>query len=117
MEYRADWPPGAIPRRRLRKENAKKEREKNGNIKKHKCVFWTDARVVDEFTPEDKYFYLYVLTNPHTNLAGCYEISIKQMVNETGYNRDTVERLLDRFGAYGLLEYSRETRVAGFELV
>ena len=72
--------------------------------------FWTDARVVDEFTPEDKYFYLYALTNPHGNLCGCYEISIKQMVNETGYNRDTVERLLDRFGAYGLLEYSRETK-------
>lgn len=72
--------------------------------------FWTDARVADEFTPEDKYFYLYALTNPHGNLCGCYEISIKQMVNETGYNRDTVERLLDRFCAYGLLEYSRETR-------
>ncbi|MFR8334921.1 MAG: hypothetical protein ACLU9S_23255 [Oscillospiraceae bacterium] len=28
--------------------------------------------------------YLYCMTNPHTNLCGCYEVSIKQMANETG---------------------------------
>ena len=60
-------------------------------------TFWTDTKVDDEFTPEDKYFYLYLLTNPHTNLCGCYEISIKQMVRETGYNDDTILRLLKRF--------------------
>ena len=75
-----------------------------------KTSFWTDARVVDEFTPEDKYFYLYALTNPHANLCGCYEISVKQMETETGYNTDTIKRLLERFFKYGLLEYSEETR-------
>ena len=59
--------------------------------------FWTDSKIEDNFTPEDKYFYLYLLTNPHTNLCGCYEISKKQIAYETGYNRDTVSRLLDRF--------------------
>ena len=58
--------------------------------------FWTDSKVVDDFTPEDKYIYLYVMTNPHTNLCGCYEISIRQIANETGYNTDSVERLLKR---------------------
>lgn len=58
--------------------------------------FWTDPKVDDDFTPEDKYFYLYLLTNPHTNICGCYEISMKQMVRETGYNEDTVKRLLAR---------------------
>lgn len=58
--------------------------------------FWTDPKVDDDFTPEDKYFYIYLLTNPHTNLCGCYEISMKQMVRETGYNEDTVKRLLAR---------------------
>ena len=33
--------------------------------------FWTDSKVDDTFTPEDKYFYLYLLTNPHTNICGC----------------------------------------------
>ena len=58
--------------------------------------FWTDADVLDDFTPEDKYFYLYTMTNPHTNLAGCYEISIKNMVMETGYSSDTVKKLIAR---------------------
>lgn len=74
-------------------------------------AFWTDTKVADDFTPEDKYFYLYILTNPHTNLCGCYEISIKQMANETGYNIDTITRLLDRFSKiYKILEYSSETK-------
>lgn len=50
--------------------------------------FWTDSKVVDDFTPEDRYIYLYCMTNPHTNLCGCYEVSIKQIANETGYNND-----------------------------
>ena len=58
--------------------------------------FWTDINVVDNFTPEDRYFYLYLMTNPHTNLAGCYEISKKTIADETGYAKETVERLLDR---------------------
>lgn len=60
-------------------------------------TFWNDdAKVVDDFTPEDKYFYLYLLTNPHTTLSGVYEISEKSMARETGYNEDTVKRLRDR---------------------
>ena len=60
-------------------------------------TFWTDATIADDFTPEDKYFYLYLFTNPHTNLCGCYEISRKQMALETGYSLDTINQLLDRF--------------------
>ena len=25
--------------------------------------FWTDSKVVDDFTPEDRYIYLYCMTN------------------------------------------------------
>lgn len=73
--------------------------------------FWTDSKVVDDFTPEDRYFHIYVLTNPHTNLCGCYEVSLKQIANETGYNTDTVARLLDRFqNVHKTLEYCKETK-------
>lgn len=68
-------------------------------------AFWTDIKVVDDFTPEDKFFYLYLLTNPHTNLCGCYEISVKQMADETGYSRDTVEKLLKRFAEVHKVAY------------
>lgn len=73
--------------------------------------FWTDAKVVDDFTPEDKYFYIYVLTNPHTNLCGCYEISFKQMSDELGYNKETIERLIDRFHKiHKVLAYNKDTK-------
>ena len=73
--------------------------------------FWTDTKIADEFTPEDRYFYLYLFTNPHTNLAGCYEISIKQIAYEIGYNADTVEHLLTRFSnVHGVAKYSRDTK-------
>lgn len=73
--------------------------------------FWTDTKVLDEFTPEDKYFYLYLFTNPHTNLAGCYEISIKQVVTETGYSRETVENLIKRFiEVHDVIRYEPKTK-------
>ena len=73
--------------------------------------FWTDPKVVDDFTPEDKYFHIYVLTNPHTNLCGCYEVSLKQIADETGYNADTVSRLIARFqNVHKTLEYCKETK-------
>lgn len=59
-------------------------------------TFWTDSKVVDDFSPEDRYFYLYLLTNPHTNLCGCYEVSSKQMAIECGYKDDVVKKLLKR---------------------
>lgn len=73
--------------------------------------FWTDNKVEDEFTPEDKYFYLYLLTNPQTNICGCYEVSYKQMCNQTGYNKDTIERLLNRFeNIHNMIRYSKDTK-------
>ena len=73
--------------------------------------FWTDPKVDDEFTPEDKYFYLYLLTNPHTNICGCYEISMKQMIRETGYNEDTILRLIKRMETtHNVIMYDHDTK-------
>lgn len=73
--------------------------------------FWQDTKVTDDFTPEDRYFYLYLLTNPHTNLCGCYEISIKQMANEMGYDVKKVIKLIERFSSiHNLIRYSKTGR-------
>lgn len=73
--------------------------------------FWQDTKVTDDFTPEDRYFYLYLLTNPHTNLCGCYEISVKQMANEMGYDVKKVNKLIDRFSSFhNLIRYSQNVR-------
>ena len=72
--------------------------------------FWEDIKIVDDFTPEDRYFYLYLLTNPHTNLLGCYQVSFKQMTNETGYNKDTVEKIIDRMvNIHNVIMFDSET--------
>ena len=73
--------------------------------------FWTDSKVDDDFTPEEKYFMLYLLTNPHTSVCGCYEISMKQMERETGYNTDTVSRLISRMqDTHKVIQYDSETK-------
>lgn len=74
-------------------------------------TFWTDSKVVDDFTPEDRYFYLYLMTNPHTNLSGCYELSMTQMATETGYNKDTIEKLIERMEVkHNVIRYSLVTK-------
>lgn len=67
-----------------------------GNYRNISILFWSDQKIDDDFTPEDKYFYLYLLTNPHTNICGCFEISWKQLSSETGYTRETIAKLIDR---------------------
>ena len=71
--------------------------------------FWTDGKV-DEFTPEDKYFMLYLLTNPYTTQLGIYEISIKQAAFQIGYSEETFVALIERFeNKYKMIRYSKET--------
>lgn len=73
--------------------------------------FWTDNKIEDDFTPEDKYFYLYLMTNPQTNICGCYEYSYSQMARHTGYSKDTIIRLLERFqNFHKVIQYDEETK-------
>lgn len=73
--------------------------------------FWRDAKVIEEMTPDDKLFYLYLLTNPNTTQIGIYGITKKQMAFELGYSLETVNTLFKRFeNELGLIEYDSETR-------
>ena len=73
--------------------------------------FWTDEKVLDDFTPEDKYFYLYLFTNPQTNLCGCYQLGWTQTTNQTGYTKESLMRLIDRFvNVHKVLDYSTDTK-------
>lgn len=72
--------------------------------------FWTDDKVVDLFSPEDKYFMLYLLTNPHTTQLGIYKLNTKYAAFETGYSVETIKSLLNRFENHlGIIFYSPET--------
>lgn len=71
--------------------------------------FWTDTKICDEFSPNEKYMYLYLMTNPHTNLCGCYEVSVRQIVFETGLEKKTVNSLLSDLKAKGVIDIAEET--------
>lgn len=73
--------------------------------------FWNDEKVMDMFSPEDKLFFLYLLTNPHTTQLGIYAINPKHISFELGYTVESVNVLLDRFeNKYDIIKYSYETK-------
>ena len=73
--------------------------------------FWNDDKVIDYFSPEDKLFMLYLMTNPHTTQLGIYSINEKVMAFELGYSNDTISVLLDRFeNKYKIIKYSKATK-------
>lgn len=62
--------------------------------------FWDDAWV-QSLDPSEKFVYLYLLTNPLTNIAGIYEITTRRIVFDTGYNADTIANILKKFEKAG----------------
>jgi len=74
-----------------------------------RCRFWSDPDMA-EMSPEDRYFYLYLLTNEHTSQCGIYELAIRTMAFETGYNTDTIGKLIARLEATGKVKYNPTTR-------
>lgn len=73
--------------------------------------FWNDDKVLEYFSPEDKLFMLYLMTNPHTTQLGIYPINKKHMSFELGYTIDVINVLLDRFeNKYNIIKYSNETK-------
>lgn len=73
--------------------------------------FWTDSKVSDSFTPEEKFFYLYLLTNQYVNICGCYELSLKGAATDLGYDIDTIKKLLRRMEeAYNVIRYNETTK-------
>ncbi len=58
--------------------------------------FWDDPKVVEEMTPEDRYVFLYLLTNSNTKQIGIYTITRKQMSFDTGYTQEAIQSILER---------------------
>ncbi|MEW4151215.1 conserved phage C-terminal domain-containing protein [Bacillus thuringiensis] len=73
--------------------------------------FWNDVKVQEDFTPEDRYFFLYLLTNPQTKQIGVYQITKKQMAFELGYTPESIHALIQRFeNHHKLIQYDETTR-------
>ena len=73
--------------------------------------FWTDSKVMDDFTPEDKLFFLYIMTNPLTSLCGCYECSKKRMSRDIGYSVETITNIIYRMeNIHHVARYNEDTK-------
>lgn len=74
-------------------------------------TFWQDPKVIEEMTPEDKLFYLYLITNPKTTQIGIYQITKKQISFELGYSIESINALMDRFeNHHKIIKYNPVTR-------
>jgi hypothetical protein len=77
-------------------------------FRKISVSFWSDS-FVGELTPEQKYFYLYLMTNDKTTQCGIYETSIRKICFDTGYNSETVQKLIDFFQEKNKIRWSKTT--------
>lgn len=70
--------------------------------------FWQDGFTLKS-PPEYRYFYIYLMTNSKTSQCGIYELPKKIICLETGYDSETVERLLQKFIDLNKIKYCEET--------
>ncbi len=73
--------------------------------------FWTNPKVLEEMSPEDKLLFLYLLTNQSTTQIGIYKITKKQIAFETGYSLESVKCIMERFEKkHKTIKYNENTR-------
>ena len=58
--------------------------------------FWDDEWI-QTLDPSEKLLYLYLMTNPLTNIAGVYKITDRRISFDTGFNLDTIGHIFSKF--------------------
>jgi hypothetical protein len=58
---------------------------------------WNNEDIIANFTAEDKYFWLYLLTNPHNKMCGVLKNSPSLIARDMGLHKDTIVNLIYRF--------------------
>ena len=71
---------------------------------------WNNEDIIENFTAEDKYFWLYLLTSPHNNICGVMKASIVLIARDMGYSKETISNLLYRFeNIHNVIRIDKET--------
>ena len=68
---------------------------------------WSDDWF-DSLTEREKLVYFYLLTNEHTNAAGVYQCTLKNVRLEIGLERDEIERIMAKFADAGKAFYYKD---------
>lgn len=58
--------------------------------------FWRDS-YISNLDPSEKLVFLYLITNPDTNISGIYQIPLKIIATDTGFDKDMIIKILNRF--------------------
>lgn len=66
--------------------------------------FWDD-NYTSNLDPIEKLLFLYLLTNPLTNICGIYEIPLKRIAFDTGIDKEMVSKIIDRFTKENKVKY------------
>lgn len=70
--------------------------------------FWTDSKI-EQVGCSEKLLMLYLLTAPHGNLAGCYEVTFRRIELETGLSQEQIADAIDNLISFEIIAYSKET--------
>lgn len=71
---------------------------------------WNNEDIIENFTAEDKFFWLYLLTSPHNNICGVFKNSPALIARDMGLHKDTIINLLYRFeNIHKLIFVDKET--------
>jgi len=60
-------------------------------------TFWDDAWI-QGLDPEEKFIYLYLMTNPLTSISGVYKITDRRISFDTGHTEEKIKAVLEKFG-------------------
>ena len=67
-------------------------------------TFWRDD-YISSLDPSEKLLFLYLLTCPDTTIAGVYQIPIKIIAADTGFDKDMIVKILERLERDGKVLY------------
>ena len=70
--------------------------------------FWQNDFVLG-LTAEERYFYIYLITNSMTNQCGIFKFNRRLAELETGYSADKIEKYLETFQVHGKVVISETT--------
>ena len=79
-----------------------------GVYRQIKVCIWQDSFILD-LIPEDKLFYLYLLTNAKSTQCGIFEVAIRMMVFETGLSKETILAQIQKFVGWNKIVYDETT--------
>lgn len=80
----------------------------NMSIQRYISTSFWDDEWVQLLDPSEKLLYLYLMTNPLTNIAGIYKIAIRRICFDTGFNNEMIEKILLRFQKDGKAFHYKE---------